>query len=184
MRKLIATFFTSLDGIVDAPQEWHFPYMTPEIIDSIVSTFDETDSLLLGRVTFQEWQAYWSHQPSDGGMADFINSTRKYVASTTLDSVSWQGSELLAGDVSDAVRELKSQPGGTILVNGSGTLVRHLLLDGLVDELRVVMHPVVVGTGKHLFEEGGSPVGLKLVDVQQFTAGGIGLTYGLPQEEQ
>ena len=97
MRTLVSTFFSSLDGIVDAPHEWHFPYMDDEVMGVVGSTFAGCDALLMGRVTYQEWEPHWSQQPRDGGMADFINDTQKYVASTTLESTSWRNSSLLIG---------------------------------------------------------------------------------------
>jgi dihydrofolate reductase len=183
MRTLVSTFFTSLDGIVDTPQEWHFPYLNEEVMGVIGSTFAHCDALLLGRVTYQEWEAHWPQQSDDGGMADFINNTQKYVASTSLESTTWRNSTLLSGDLGGAVRELKQQSGGTIMVNGSGTLVSSLLQEGLVDELRLLVHPVVVGTGKHLFENGAEPLGMALEDVQRFGTGVLLLTYRLPLED-
>lgn len=179
MRKLTSTFFMSLNGVVDAPQDWHFPYMTPEMMEVVGSSLAGTDSLLLGRVTYQEWAAFWPHQASDGGMADFLNGTQKYVASTTLDSVEWSKSTLLSGDLATAVSELKAQPGGDIVTNGSGTLVRSLLQERLVDEVRVLVHPVVVGAGRHLFESGIASVGLELAGMNQLPAGVLDLTYRL-----
>ena len=177
MRTLVANFFSSLDGVVDAPHTWHFPYVDEEVMGVVASTFAGCDALLLGRITYQEWEPHWSQQPSDGGMADFINNTQKYVASTSLESTSWRNSTLLSGDLGTAVRELKEQPGGTINMSGSGTLVRSLLKEGLVDELRLLVHPVVVGTGKHLFEDGTEPIGMALDDVQRFGTGVLLLTY-------
>lgn len=184
MRTLVSTFFSSLDGIVDAPHEWHFPYMDDEVMGVVGSTFAGCDALLMGRVTYQEWEPHWSQQPRDGGMADFINDTQKYVASTTLESTSWRNSSLLSGDLGNAVRELKGKPGGTIMMNGSGTLVRSLVQEGLVDELRLLVHPVVVGAGKHLFENGAEPIGMTLDDVQRFGTGVLLLTYRLPREDR
>jgi len=179
MRKLVATFFSSIDGVVDSPQDWHFPYMDEEVMGTIGSSFSGADALLLGRATYQEWEAFWPHQPSDGGVGDFINNTPKYVASSTLESVTWRNTTLLAGDLGAAVRRLKARPGGTIVVNGSGTLVRALLRERLVDELRLLVHPVVVGVGKHLFEQGTEPVGLDLVEMRRFDTGVLSLVYGL-----
>ena len=184
MRTLVSTFFSSLDGIVDAPQQWHFPYIDDEVMGVVGSSLAGCDALLLGRVTYQEWESHWSRQSGDGGMADFINNTQKYVASSTLRSTSWRNSTLLGGDLGTAVRELKEQPGETIVVNGSGTLVRSLLKEELVDELRLLVHPVVVGAGKHLFENGPKPIGMSLDDVQRFGTGVLLLTYRLPREDR
>lgn len=177
MRKLTASLFMSLDGVVDSPQDWHFPYMNEEMMGVVEATKRSTDALLLGRVTYQEWAGFWPDQPSDGGMADFINGTPKFVASTTLGSVNWENSTILTGDVADAVADLKGQPGKDIAINGSGTLVRSLLAAGLVDELQLLVHPIVVGRGKHLFEEGEEDIGLELAGSETFGTGVLNLTY-------
>jgi len=176
MRKLTASFFMSLDGVVDSPQDWHFPYMNDEMLEAIGAGM-KADTIVLGRRTYEEWAAFWPHQPSDGGMADHINGTPKLVASATLDKLDWQSSSLIAGDVVDALTELKKQPGGEISITGSGTLVRSLLEAGLVDELQLLVHPVVVGRGKHLFEGGAEVKGMELTASQTFATGVLRLTY-------
>jgi dihydrofolate reductase len=177
VRKLTASFFMSLDGVVDAPQDWHFPYMDEEMMGAVGASMAASDAILLGRTTYEEWASYWPHQPSDGGMADFINETPKYVVSQTLESVSWRNSTVIRGDVLARIAGLKQDSGGEISVTGSGTLVRSLLVAGLVDELRLMLHPVVVGRGKHLFEDGREPQGLALASSQQFANGVLNLTY-------
>ena len=176
MRTLTASYFMSLDGVIDAPQDWHFPYFSPEAIEIVETANAGVDALLMGRKTYEEWRAFWPHQ-SGSPMADFINSTPKFVASTTLAELDWAPSTLLSGDVVAAVAELKSRTGGRIAINGSGTLTRHLLRAGLVDELQLLIHPLVVGMGKHLFEGGGGPVGLELVTRQVFPNGTAYQTY-------
>jgi dihydrofolate reductase len=128
------------------------------------------DALVMGRQTYQEWQAFW---PTQTGfpMADFINNTHKYVATTTLTDLEWGPATVLTGDAVAAVADLKARPGGKIAINGSGTLTRHLLRAGLVDELHLMVHPLVVGAGKHLFQDGGSTVGLGLVEQETFANG-------------
>jgi dihydrofolate reductase len=176
VRKLVASLFISLDGVVDSPQDWHFPYMDDEVAGAIGAGMS-AETIVLGRRTYEEWAAFWPHQPSDGGMADYVNKTPKLVASTTLDRLEWQGSRLIDGDVVEALNELKKQDGGEIAINGSGTLVRALLEAELVDELRLLIHPVVVGQGKHLFEGGGEPKGMQLADSQAFGSGVLNVTY-------
>ena len=110
-------------------------------------------------------------------MADFINGTPKFVASTTLGSVNWENSTVLTGDVADAVADLKGQAGKDIAINGSGTLVRSLLAAGLVDELQLLVHPIVVGRGKHLFEEGRKASAFELAGSETFGTGVLNLTY-------
>ena len=177
MRKLTASLFMSLDGVVDSPQQWNPPYMNEETMGVMAGTMQATDALLLGRVTYEEWAGYWPDQPSDGGMADFINGTPKFVVSETLKSVEWENATVLDGDVSEAVGQLKAGPGRGIMVNGSGTLVRSLLAKGLVDELALLVHPIVVGHGKHLFEAGEEPCGLELAASETFRTGVLNLTY-------
>jgi dihydrofolate reductase len=170
MRTVTASFFISLDGIVDAPQDWHFPYATPELTEVVEEATRGVDALLMGRRTYEEWQAFW---PTQAGypLAEFINGTHKYVASRSLSRLDWGPATLLSRDVVDRVAALKEEAGGAIAVNGSGTLTRHLLRAGLVDELHLLVHPVVVGTGKHLFEEGAETVPLALASHRTFANG-------------
>jgi len=177
MRKLTASLFMSLDGVVDAPQDWHFPYMDDQMMEVVGATMAASDTILLGRTTFEEWASYWPEQAGDGGMADFINDTPKYVVSETLASVDWPNSRVIRGDVLKAVARLKEEAGRDISVTGSGTLVRSLLVAELVDELRLLVHPVVVGRGKHLFQDGGEAKGLALASSRQFASGVLDLTY-------
>jgi dihydrofolate reductase len=137
--------------------------------------------MLLGRVTYEEFASYWPEQTSDGEageIADFMNDTPKYVVSSTLKSADdWKNTTLIDGN--NAVAELtalKQQPGKDISITGSGTLVRTLLRDGLLDELRLLVHPIVVGHGKRLFDE-GEQVPLKLTDSKTFSTGVLALTY-------
>jgi dihydrofolate reductase len=176
MRTLSAHYFITADGIVDSPHSWHFPYAGPEVQQIVDVATAGVDALLLGRHTYEEWAAFWPDQ-TDFPLADFINTTPKYVASTTLTSLDWARAELFAGDVVDAVRRLKEQPGGRIAINGSGTLLRSLLVAGLVDELHLLVHPIVVGSGKHLFQDGTQPVGLTLASQRVLDEGVLYLIY-------
>lgn len=178
MRKLVASLFLSLDGVSEAPETWHFPYFDDEMGAVIGAAMGTSDAFLLGRRTYEDWAAYWPGQTAeDSPMADYINGTPKYVASRTLDEVEWQNSTLLGADVPGAVAELKRQPGKEITISGSATLVRSLLAEGLVDELRLLVHPVVVGKGARLFEHGTAPTPLELVEAQTFRTGVLNLTY-------
>jgi len=98
VRKLTASFFMSLDGVVDTPQAWHFPYMDQQLVEAVGATMAASDTILLGRTTFEEWASYWPEQAGDGGMADFINNTPKYVVSQTLESVAWRNSTVIRDD--------------------------------------------------------------------------------------
>jgi dihydrofolate reductase len=176
MRQLTASFFMSLDGVVDSPQDWHFPYMNDEMANAVAAGMD-ADTIVLGRRTYEEWAGYWPHQPRDGGLADHINRTPKLVASTTLDRLEWANASVIEGDVVAALRDLKETGGGELSITGSGTLVRSLLNAELIDELRLLVHPVVVGRGKHLFESGTTPKGLELVASKTFETGVMNVTY-------
>ena len=177
MRKVAASFFISLDGVVEAPQTWHFPYMDADIGAVIGEAIAATDAFLLGRRTFEEWAAFWPHQDAgDPGMARAINSTPKYVVSRSLETVEWENSTLLKGDLAEEVGRLKAQPGKEIAVNGSATLVRSLLQAGVVDELRLMLHPLVVGRGARLFED-PSEHRFELAESRAFSSGVLYLTY-------
>ena len=178
MRKLVSSFFVSLDGVVEAPQNWHFPYFDDEMGAVVGEAIEASDTFLLGRRTYEEWAAFWPHQdPAENPMAAAMNETPKFVVSTTLGEVEWQNSTLLNGDLAESVGELKAKPGKNIGMSGSATLVRSLLGHRLVDELRLLVHPVVVGSGAKLFENGIGQVPLELVDSRTFETGVLDLTY-------
>ncbi|GAA4601932.1 dihydrofolate reductase family protein [Actinoallomurus liliacearum] len=171
----MAGLFVSLDGVVEAPETWHFPYLSEEMGAAVGQMYTEADTLLLGRVTYEAFAAVWPHQT--GEMAEAINGIRKLVASTTLTEAGWTNAELIGGDAVAAVKELKQRPGGTTAVAGSIRLVRALLEAGLLDELRLLVHPLVVGTGQRLFPDGTAPVPLELSRSNVFTTGVLDLTY-------
>ena len=177
MRQVVAGLFVSLDGVFEAPETWHFPYFNDEMGETIASQMAAADTMLLGRRTYEEFAAYWADKGSDVELADQINNTPKLVASTTLKTVDWRNSNLIEGDVAEHLRRLKQEPGKDIAITGSATLVRSLLRDGVLDELRLLVHPIVVGSGKRLFDGGGDRVSLKLVDSRTFTTGVLYLTY-------
>lgn len=177
MRKIVAGFFISLDGVVEAPQDWHFPYMNDEMGQCVGAQAEAADAMLFGRATYEEFAAHWSHQGSDVPFADRLNNTAKYVVSTTLETVEWQNSTLLRGDLVEEITELKRRPGKNISISGSATLVRWLLGNGLLDELSLLVHPIVVGTGRRLFEDGLSQQPMTLVESATFKNGVVHLTY-------
>ena len=178
MRKVTAGLFVSLDGVVESPEKWHFPYFNDEMGEAVVAAISSSDAMLLGRVTYQEFAAYWPGVSSeDEPFATHMNNTPKYVVSKTLDKAEWNNSTLISGNVAEEITKLKQQPGKNIGITGSATLVQSLLQDDLLDELGLMIHPVVVGSGKRLFQEGGGPKGLKLVDSMTFSTGVVSLTY-------
>lgn len=178
MRKIVAGLFISLDGVFESPDQWHFPYFNDEMGQEVFGQMAEADTMLLGRQTYQEFASYWPHQSSDVPPADYMNNTPKLVVSNTLTSVDeWQNSALISGNVNDELRKLKEQPGKNIGITGSGALVRSLLHDGLLDELHLLVHPIVVGSGKRLFDGETGKVPLKLVESKTFSTGVLALTY-------
>jgi dihydrofolate reductase len=179
MRKVTAGLFVSLDGVVESPEKWHFPYFNDEMGEAVGAAMAASDAMLLGRVTYQEFAAYWPGVSSeDQPFAAHMNDTQKYVVSTSLENADdWQNSTLIKENVAEEISRLKRQPGKDIAITGSGTLVNSLLQEGLLDELGLFVHPIVVGSGKRLFEGGGDPKGLELVNSQTFGTGVLYLTY-------
>jgi dihydrofolate reductase len=178
MRKITAGLFVSLDGVMESPEKWHFPYFNDEMAEAVGAAMAATDAMLLGRVTYQEFASYWPGVSSeDQPFADHMNNTPKYVVSTTLSKAEWQNSTLINGNIAEEITKLKQQPGKNIGITGSATLVQSLLQEDLLDELGLMIHPVVVGTGRRLFKEGGDQKGLKLVDSKTFSTGVVYLTY-------
>jgi dihydrofolate reductase len=179
MRKITAGLFVSLDGITESPQKWQHPYFNDEMGQAIGAAMAAAEAMLLGRVTYQEFASYWPGVSSeDQPFADYMNNTPKYVVSRTLEEpLEWSNSTLIKGNVAEEIIRLKQQPGKNIAITGSVTLVEYLLQVDLLDELGLMVHPVVVGSGKRIFEEWGDPKGLTLVDSKTFSTGVVYLTY-------
>jgi dihydrofolate reductase len=176
MRKVYAGLFSSVDGVVQAPNEWQ-PAFDEEMGAALSGMLDGQDAVLLGRATYSEWAQYWPTS-TDEPFASWINGITKYVASTTLGSVEWANSTLIEGPVSDFVRDLRGQPGGTIGVGGSPSLVRSLLDEGLLDELTLMISPVIAGGGrKRLFPEDAAQTALELVEARPTSSGALIATY-------
>jgi dihydrofolate reductase len=179
MRRVVASEFVSLDGVMESPEKWHFPYFDEEMGQEIGAAMGQTDAMLMGRVNYEEWADFWPQQdPEENPAAVHMNGVRKYVVSTTLkEPLGWNNSTLIGGNVAEEIDKLKRQPGKDIAISGSGTLVRSLLQKNLLDELRLMVHPVVVGSGRRLFEEGGDRKELELADSKTFSTGVVYLTY-------
>ena len=179
MRKVTAGLFISLDGVTEAPHEWQFDVFDEDMMAAMTEHINAVDTILLGRVTYQDWAAYWPTS-SDEPYASHINTTPKYVVSTTLDTVEWgryQTVNLIKDNLAAALDRLKQQPGKNIGTAGSPTLVRRLLEANLLDELTLMIHPVIVGKGKRLFEGEESLKRMKLVE-SKITGSGVSiLTY-------
>jgi dihydrofolate reductase len=175
MRELKAWLYMTLDGVVEAPEKWVKP--DKRMFEEQTADYDASDALLLGRRTYEVFAASWPKRGSNVPNADWMNNTQKYVASTTLESPEWQNTTVLEGDVGEAVGRLKQEDGEAITVNGSAKLLSSLLREGLVDELRLYVHPVVLGSGDRLFEGAEDRVGLELSDCHPYDNGVVSLTY-------
>ena len=181
--KLIVSEFVTLDGVMEAPggeeghphSGWVFDFMSPEQEEFKLEEVMASEALLLGRVTYEGFAAAW---PARGGeFADKMNGMPKYVASTTLQDLGWNNSTLIQGDVAEEVAKLKQQDGGPLLVAGSRTLVHTLMEHELVDEYRLMIFPVVVGSGSRVFPETPDKTVLELADTRSFGSGVVVLTY-------
>lgn len=177
MRQIVATESVSLDGVMESPEDWSPAYSTPELEEANATGMASSDALLLGRVTYEELVAFWPTQPDDNPIAKFINNVPKYVVSASLEDIEWNNSTLIDGNVAEEVEELKQQEGEGIGIVGSRTLVRSLLDYSLLDELVLNVHPLVLGGGKRLFEEGVKRNTLNLVDSKTYDTGVVSLTY-------
>jgi dihydrofolate reductase len=182
MRKLTAGLFISLDGVTEAPDEWHFPYFNDEMGEAVAAQFDAADTLLLGRVTYDSFAGAWPNREAGGGedaaFAKLIGDTRKVVVSGQDLTFEWRNSEQLQGDLVAAVTALKNEPrDGDIAISGSVSVVRQLIEGGLLDELHLLVHPIAVGTGERLFGP-GQPIPLKLLSSNTFDTGVAYLVYG------
>jgi dihydrofolate reductase len=176
MRKIVAGLFISLDGVIEAANEWIGSWFSPELGQAVQSMIAAQDAMLLGRVTYQEFAAHWPQQTGD--LADTMNGTAKYVVSGTLKSADWQNSTLIpAARAVTEIAELKQRPGKNIGMTGSATLVSSLLREGLLDELHLSVFPLVLGSGKRLFATPGARLPLKLIDSATFETGVVQLTY-------
>ncbi|MER7758136.1 dihydrofolate reductase family protein [Streptomyces sp. NPDC097619] len=185
MRKIKAQLFISLDGVVEEPGEWHFPYYNDEMGVAVNSTLGQADTLLLGRRTYDSFAGAWPEREAAGGpdapFAKSLGDARKYVVSRSPLSFTWRQSFQLEGEFTEAVTALKNDPAATsdspIWVSGSVSVVRRLLAAGLLDELHLLVHPIVLGHGNRLFEEAERPVPLELVSSETFTTGVLNLFY-------
>jgi dihydrofolate reductase len=191
VRKLFATEFLTLDGVMQAPGNpnedrsdgfeqggWQLAYFDDIFADAIMAGFAQTGGFLLGRRTYEIFANWWPKQPEDDPLAGTFNALPKYVVSTTLsEPLGWQNSSLISGDVPAEVRRLKQAEGKDIQLIGSGELFRTLAQDDLLDEYRLMIHPLVLGDGRRLFREGFAPKRLRLVDSKATSKGMLIATY-------
>lgn len=184
MRKVVLNTFVTLDGVMQAPGGrdedreggfahggWSVSYWDEPMGETIVEWTQRAGALLLGRKTYEIFVAHWPKVTDEDPVAAKLNSVRKYVASRTLRDVTWNNATLIKGDLAEAVRRLKQEPGDEIQVHGSGELIQTLLRHGLVDEIRLWVFPVVLGSGKRLFADGAIPGALKLVASRSSSTG-------------
>lgn len=174
MRKIIASLFVSLDGVAEAPDTWHFPYFNDEMGAAISASMAGSDAMLLGRVQYQEFAAYWPSSQDD--FAAFMNNQKKYVVSTTLTEAAWNNTEIIADEVPARLQVLKETEGQDLGVIGSLTLVGSLLKYGLLDRLQLFVHPLVLGKGARWFDDLDT-VKLRLASAEVFATGVINQIY-------
>ncbi|MGH3942700.1 MAG: dihydrofolate reductase family protein [Pseudonocardiaceae bacterium] len=182
MRKIKSNFFISIDGVVESPDQWHFPYFNDEMGAAVDATLGAAQTLLLGRKTYDSFAGAWREREIAGGedapFAKALGDARKIVVSSQQLQFTWRNSEQLQGDLLEAVTALKDEPGtGAIAMSGSVSLVRQLLAAGLLDELHLLVHPIAVRNGMRLFDEGEPPIPLTLISSQTFTSGVLNLVY-------
>lgn len=190
MSSLVVTENLTLDGVMQSPAApdedrrggferggWAPPYLDQVMGDWAAEGMAKGGAMLFGRRTFEQFASFWSTQPDDNPFAAVLNNRQKYVASTTLEEpLSWSNSTLLRGDAMEAVATLKEQP-DDLVVLGSGELVQSLMQADLVDEYVLLIHPLVLGSGRRLFPDGGPSTALRLVDTKTTTTGVVIATY-------
>lgn len=185
MRKLIATEYVTLDGVMEDPggnketgrDSWSFPFWNDEAAKYKFDELFASGALLLGRITYQGFAKAWPNMTDEAGFADRMNGLPKYVVTRTLDRLEWNNSSPIRGDIPAEISKLKEQPGKDILLAGSAELFHTLMQHDLIDEYRLMLHPIVVGNGKRLFKDGTDLKTLKLVDTKPFSTGIVILTY-------
>jgi len=191
MSRVVVSNSVTLDGVMQAPGRpdedrrggferggWAQPYFDPVMGSVAAEGIAKGGALLFGRRTYEDFAAFWPNQTEDNPFTAVLNNFRKYVASTTLEEpLSWSNSTLLEGDAAEAVARLKEQPGKDLVVLGSGDLVQSLMRRNLVDEYVLLIHPLVLGSGRRLFTDGGAFAALRLVDTKTTTTGVLIATY-------
>lgn len=183
MRKITADLFISLDGVVENPHLWHFPYFNDQMGAAVSATIGTANTVLFGRKTYDSFAGAWPAREAaggaDAGMAKALGDARKIVVSNQPLQFTWRNSEQLKGDLVETVTALKSEPGGThIALSGSVSVVRQLLAAGLVDELHLLVHPIALRKGMRLFDDADTPIPLSLLSSETFSTGVLNLVYG------
>jgi dihydrofolate reductase len=185
MAKILVSDFVSLDGVMEGPGDidpfelrgWSMPYMTPRIGHMKFDELKNSGGMILGRKTYEGFASFWPNAPEDeSGFTSLMNNIPKYVVSTTLNKVDWNNSILINNNVFNSISELKKKISNDLLITGSADLINSLIPQGLIDEFRLWISPVVVGKGKHLFQE-GTNLKLKLIEAKFFDSGSVLLDY-------
>ena len=182
MKTISAGLFISLDGVVEAPDQWHFPYFNDEMGAAVSASMGAADTMLFGRKTYDSFAGAWPEREAaggeDAGFAKALGGMRKIVVSNQRLDFDWRNSEQLEGDLVDFVTALKNEPGeGTIGMSGSVSVVRQLLAAQLLDELHLFVHPIAVRKGMRLFDEAEPPIPLRLLSAETFKTGVLYLVY-------
>lgn len=176
MRKIVVTQFLTLDGVMEDPHLWSFPYWTDEIGKFKNDELFASDAQLLGRVTYDAFAEVWPERTDEDGYADRLNALPKYVVSTTLKNAAWNNSTIISENFAEEILKLKQQPGENILVHGSKTLVRSLMKHDLIDQFQLLVFPVILGKGLRLFTDEYSAK-LKLMQSKTYDSGVVLLSY-------
>jgi dihydrofolate reductase len=184
MRKLVVTQNITLDGVIDAAGGWFRAGDDSGELAEVTSVLRQqaaaADALLLGRISFEEMRGFWPHQTDDTtGISDYLNQVQKFVVSSTLTDPQWRNTTVLAGAAAETVRSLKHEPGADIVVTGSITLVHELIAADLVDEYRLFVYSVVIGSGRRLFDDAGKTPPITLTQARRFGPGIALLTYSV-----
>jgi dihydrofolate reductase len=176
MGRIVSNFFISLDGVVESPDKWHFPYFDDAMGAIIGQGMETSSAFLMGRKLYDEWSSYWPEQGPDVPFSEFINGVPKYVLSTTLKEPTWQNTTVISGDVAAELQAIKDSTDGDLTMSGSATTARWLLANGLLDELALLVHPIAVGSGQRLFED-ATTYPLKLLSSATLDTGVLHLRY-------
>lgn len=175
--RLVATEYISLDGVFEEPGIWSFPYFDEQAAAFKFDELNAADAQLLGRKTYEGFARAWPTMEGTGDFGVKMNTMPKYVVTSTLDKLEWAGSQRIDGDVEQAVRRLKAQPGRDLLLAGSGQLFRSLARADLIDLYRFMLHPLILGKGPRLFTDDEQRLELRLVDTKTFSKGIVVLEY-------
>ncbi len=180
MRKIIVSVWVTIDGIYDADsmQEWFMPFNSDEKMEYIKGSILHADALLVGRTTYEMFEAYWPHTKTDDEeLANQMNSMQKFVVSTSLDKADWNNSTIINKNIIEEIKKLKKQNGNEIQIPGSADLVQSLMKENLIDEFRFLVHPIILGNGKRFLKEGMKTAGMKLTKTRMFDKGVVLLCY-------